>query len=385
MDSALTDTTSNTLTSPQGTHNQYGDLHLPHGDLHMPFFMPDATQGVVRSLAATDLVECGIQALVMNTFHLMQRPGSSTIQALGGLHKMSAWERPIVTDSGGFQAYSLIQQNAKFGTMDDDGITFKPENADRKFHLTPEKTVQLQISYGADIVICLDDCTHVDASPAIQEVSVRRTIAWAKRCKREFEHLMGQKRLLKAQYPLLFAVVQGGGSHELRKRCVDALLEIGFDGYGYGGWPLDAHGKLLTDIITYTREIVPPQFPMHALGIGHPQNIVDCTRVGYGIFDSAMPTRDARHARLYTFTDAAGLTDKWFAYVYANDDKHIKNDKPVSEYCDCLCCSNYSLGYLHHLFKINDTLFFRLATMHNLRTMTLLTERLRAGYREGKN
>ena len=365
---------------PQGLYNQYGKLSLPHGQVQMPFFMPDATQGVVRSLAATDLLACDIQAVVMNTFHLMQRPGSSTIQALGGLHKMSAWEGPIITDSGGFQAYSLIQQNAKFGTMDDDGITFKPESADRKFHLTPEKTVQLQISYGADIVICLDDCTHVDASLAIQEVSVQRTIAWAKRCKREFERLMQQKRLSKEQQPLLFAVVQGGGSHELRKRCVEALLEIGFDGYGYGGWPLDAHGKLLTDIITYTRKLVPEQFPMHALGIGHPQNIVDCTHVGYGIFDSAMPTRDARHARLYTFTGATGLTDKWLAYVYANDDKHIKDDKPISAYCDCLCCTHYSLGYLHHLFKINDTLFFRLATMHNLRFMTMLTQRLREEY-----
>ncbi len=376
MDSILTENTR----SMHGTYNQYGDLSLPHGQLHMPFFMPDATQGVVRSLAATDLIECEIQALVMNTFHLMQRPGSSTIQALGGLHKMSAWERPIVTDSGGFQAYSLIQQNAKFGTIDDDGITFKPENADRKFHLTPEKTVQLQVSYGADIVICLDDCTHVDASPEIQEVSVQRTIAWAKRCKREFEHLMQQKRLPREKQPLLFAVVQGGGSHELRKRCADALLEIGFDGYGYGGWPLDAQGKLLTDIITYTRECVPSQFPMHALGVGHPQNIVDCTRVGYGIFDSAMPTRDARHARLYTFTGASGLAEKWFAYVYANDDKHIKNNTPISAYCDCLCCTHYSLGYLHHLFKISDTLFFRLATMHNLRFMTLLTQRLRESY-----
>ncbi len=364
----------------QGHYNQYGDLQLPHGQLHQPFFMPDATLGVVRSVDAADLLQCNIQALVMNTFHLMQRPGSSTIQALGGLHKMSAWQKPIITDSGGFQAYSLIQQNAKFGTLDDEGITFKPEGSDRKFHLTPEKTVQLQIGYGADIVICLDDCTHVDASPQVQEISVKRTIAWAKRCKREFQRLMQQKRLPKKQQPLLFAVIQGGGSQELRKCCTEALLVIGFDGYGYGGWPLDNQGKLLIDIITYTRELVPPQFPMHALGIGHPQNIVDCTRIGYGLFDSAMPTRDARHARLYTFNGSVGLTDKWLSYVYINDDKYIKSDKPVSAYCDCLCCTHYSLGYLHHLFKINDTLFFRLATIHNLRFMTMLTQRLRESH-----
>src|SRR5712691_11668585 len=164
-------------TAHKGQHgDQYSDLQLPHGQIHMPVFMPDATLGVVRSVDATDLVQCEIQAVVMNTFHLMQRPGSSTISALGGLHKMSGWQRPIVTDSGGFQAYSLIAQNAKFGSMSDDGITFKPEGAGRKFHLTPEKTIQLQMSYGADVVICLDECTHVDASFDLQEMSVRRTI-----------------------------------------------------------------------------------------------------------------------------------------------------------------------------------------------------------------
>src|SRR6266568_6421255 len=369
-------TTTNT---PQQEY-QYGNLQLPHGQLHMPVFLPDATLGVVRSVDATDLIECQIQAVVMNTFHLMQRPGSSTIQALGGLHKMSAWQHPIITDSGGFQAYSLIQQNAKFGSINEDGITFKPEGSERKFHLTPEKTIQLQLSYDADVVICLDECTHVDAPLEIQEISVKRTIAWAKRCKKEFLQLVNSKHLSEEQRPLLFAVIQGGGSHELRKRCANELLEIGFDGFGYGGWPLDGQGRLLTDIITYTREQVPRQFPMHALGIGHPANVADCTKMGYGMFDSAMPTRDARHFRLYSFTSSAGLQDKWFSYIYVNDDKYIKSDAPVSHYCDCLCCANYSLGYLHHLFKISDTLFFRLATAHNLRFMTQLTERLREVY-----
>lgn len=363
-------------------YDTFGTLQLPHGQLHLPVYLPDATLGVVRAIDATDLQSCDIQAVVMNTFHLMQRPGSSTISALGGLHTMSGWHGPIITDSGGFQAYSLIQQNAKFGSLDDDGITFKPEGADRKFHLTPEKAVQLQMSYDSDVVICLDDCTHVDAAYAVQELSVQRTIAWARRCKQEFEHLVQQKRLSAEKRPLLFGVIQGGGSVELRKRCANELLEIGFDGFGYGGWPLDAQGKLLTDIIRYTRELVPAALPMHALGVGHPQNIVACSRLGYGIFDSAMPTRDARHARLYTFAQGPTTTfeGKWFAYVYANDAKHIKNDRPISPYCDCLCCTHYSLGYLHHLFKINDTLFYRLATLHNLRFMSQLTQCLRSSY-----
>lgn len=359
------------------------DLSLPHGQVQLPVFMPDATLGVVRSVDATDLVSCEIQAVVMNTFHLMQRPGSSTIQALGGLHTMSGWQHPIITDSGGFQAYSLIQQQARFGSLDDDGITFKPESSDRKFHLTPEKAVQLQISYDADIVMCLDYCTHVDAPFAIQEASVAHTIDWAKRCKKEFQRIIAQKRLSPEKRPLLFAVIQGGGSPALRKRCADALLEIGFDGFGFGGWPLDSKGKLLTDIITYTRELVPASYVMHALGVGHPANIAECTRIGYGLFDSAMPTRDARHGRLYAFTDAtlsSNFAEKWFVYIYANDDKYIKTDAPISSMCNCLCCTHYSLGYLHHLFKINDGLFLRLATIHNLRFMTMLTERLRACY-----
>ncbi len=359
------------------------ELQLPHGRLQLPAFMPDATLGVVRSVDVTDLADCEVQALVMNTFHLMQRPGSSTVQALGGLHKMSAWPYPIITDSGGFQAYSLIQQNARFGSLDDDGITFKPEGSDRKFHLTPEKAIQLQISYDADIVMCLDYCTHVDAPFAVQEAAVAHTIAWAKRCKKEFQRIIDQKRLSPEKRPLLFAVIQGGGSLELRRRCAEALLEIGFDGFGYGGWPLDREGKLLTDIITYTRELVPDSYTMHALGVGHPANIAECARIGYGLFDSAMPTRDARHGRLYAFTNAdaaSHFAEKWFSYIYVNDDKYIKNDAPVSSVCDCLCCTHYSLGYLHHLFKINDGLFLRLATIHNLRFMTMLTQRLRACY-----
>ncbi len=360
-------------------------LQLPHNRLQLPIFMPDATLGVVRSLDSTDLLQCGIQAVVMNTFHLMQRPGSSTIQALGGLHKMSAWPHPIMTDSGGFQAYSLIQQNAKFGSMSADGITFKPDASERKFHLTPEKTIQLQLSYGADIVVCLDECTHIDAPFEAQKLSVERTIDWAQRCKNEFQRLIREKKLSQDQQPLLFAVIQGGGHYELRRRCAGALLEIGFDGFGYGGWPLDNQGNLLTDIITYTRELVPREFPMHALGVGHPDNIVACYRIGYDMFDSALPTRDARNARLYT-ADAhpyhRASNETGVSYVYVSDKKYIKSEAPISRNCDCLTCTNYSLGYLHHLFKINDTLFFRLATIYNLRFMVQLIERLREGSNE---
>jgi queuine tRNA-ribosyltransferase len=348
------------------------DRQIPY-----PAFLPDATFGVVRSVDADDLLRCGTEAVVMNTFHLMQKPGSSTIQSLGGLHHMSGWKKPIVTDSGGFQAYSLIHQNPKNGSITDQGIHFKPEGSDRKFLMTPEKTIQLQVSYDSDIVICLDDCTHVDAPLADQRNSVHRTVAWAKRCKAEYVKLMEVKKISPEDQPKIFAVIQGGGLPELRRECAEALLEVGFEGYGFGGWPLDGQGNLLQDILEFTRGLIPAEYPMHALGIGHPQNVLRTYQLGFQIFDSAMPTRDARHARVYTFTQPQGFSGDWMRYVYLNDEKHIKTNRPISEFCDCPTCSKYSLGYLHHLFKAGDTLFFRLATLHNLRFMAMLVNRLR--------
>lgn len=358
------------------------ELLLPHGNLMLPAFLPDATLGVVRAVDSVDLTNCGIGAVVMNLFHLMQHPGSSTVQALGGLHEMCGWPHPILTDSGGFQAYSLIRQNAKYGKLTNDGIVFQPDGADRKFQLTPEKCIQLQMSYGADILMCLDDCTHVDDPAAVQQESVRRTIAWAKRCRAEFDRLVQQKKMDEGERPLLFGVIQGGGSLALRQECAEALLAIGFDGYGYGGWPLDGEGALLSEVLAYTRKLVPRQFPVHALGVGHPANITACAAMGYETFDSALPTRDARRGRLYIFTSenaqpTANHND-WFRFLYITDDKFIKAKEPISDYCDCLTCQRYSRGYLKHLYTANEAAFMRLATIHNLRFMAQLMAKLGA-------
>ena len=209
-------------------------LQLPHGELPLPAFLPDGTQGVVRAVSADDLEAAGVQAVQMNVYHLMQRPGTSTIQALGGLHRMAGWRGPIFTDSGGFQVYSLIRQNPKSGSITDRGATFRP-GGDRKYQLTPEKSIQLQFSYGSDMLICLDDCTGPDDPPAAQAESVRRTIRWATECKRTYLRLVEQKRLEEGQRPRLMAVIQGGLSRELRQECAAALLAIGLDAYGYGG------------------------------------------------------------------------------------------------------------------------------------------------------
>lgn len=380
-------------------------LYLPHGTFTLPAFLPDATRGVVRAVDSADLEAVGVQGLVMSAFHLMQHPGSTTVKALGGLHRMTGWPRPIVTDSGGFQAYSLIRQNPKFGSLTDRGIVFRPDGKS-KVLFTPEKSVQLQMSYGADVVICLDDCTHPEDTDENQRESVRRTIAWARRCKSEFVRLATarepgskatrEQRIGRAEElasmplrpfapPLLFGVIQGGSSRELRKQCADALLaEGGFDGFGYGGWPLSSAGELVRDMVAYTRELVPRTLPMHALGIGHPNSIVECVGMGYSIFDSALPTRDARRGRLMRWAQPPDnwaprrdSSDKWWSYLYVEDDKHIKRGEPISEYCDCPTCQRYSRGYLHHLFKVKDVAYLRLATLHNLRFMMQLMQKLR--------
>jgi len=357
-------------------------MHIRDKSLLLPAVLPDATLGYVRAVDSGDLEQIKIQGLVMNTFHLMQKPGSSTIQAFRGLHRFADWPHVIVTDSGGFQAYSLIHQSDQFGTLTDRGIQFRPDGKGRKFLLSPEKSIQLQIRYDTDIWGSLDEPTHVEEDYQHQKLSVERTISWAKKSRREFDRLVEQKGLTETSRPKLFAVVQGGGFKDLRKACADALLEIGFDGYGFGGWPLDAQMNLLTDIVGYTREIIPPEFPLHGLGIGHPESVAASYAMGYEMFDSAMPTRDARHGRLYVFNtppgvSRGGLSGKWFSYLYVNDEKMIKDGGPLSEFCDCLTCRRYSRSYLHHLFKIGDSLYYRLATLHNLRFMVQLCNRLR--------
>jgi len=359
------------------------DLQLSHGTIATPAFLPDATYGFVRAVDGDDLERCGIPALVMSTFHLMQNPGSTTVKALGGLHAMASWRRPIITDSGGFQAYSLIRENPRYGSLSLKGITFRPDGSPRAFHLTPEKTIQLQLSFGSDLTICLDDCRHPDEAEGVQAESVARTIDWARRGKAEFTRLLYQQVERSAARPLVFAVIQGGVSRELRKRCAGELLEIGFDGLGFGGWPLSSAGELLADILGYTRELVPRGIPMHALGIGHPLHVVTCAGLGYDLFDSALPTRDARHGRLYSFTRRTAESDlrasaEWFRFVYVQDAKHIKASGAVYENCPCFTCARYALAYLRHLFVNKDALYTRLATIHNLTFMSEVTRLLRA-------
>ena len=347
-----------------------------------PIFLPDATYGVVKSVDSHDLRTCGIEAVVMNTFHLMTKPGSTIIKSLGGLHQMTNWDEMIITDSGGFQAYSLIHSYPKTGSISDHGLVVHLSGNNKRILLTPEKSIQLQMNYGSDIIYCLDDCTHPDAPFDEQEQAVKRTIKWAIKCKKEYERIISEKKIDHINRPRIFAVIQGGRSFELRKLCSDRLQEIGFDGYGYGGWPIDSKGKLLSELLNFVKKSIQQTLPLHALGIGHPENLVKANILGWHLFDSALPTRDARRGRLYAirqFQLTRNSLEKmdWFDFVYILDEKHIKSKTSIYPGCECYTCQQYSTGYLHHLCKIDDPLYFRLATIHNLSYMNTVCEILR--------
>ncbi len=359
-------------------------LQTLHGQITLPTFFPDGTRGVVRGVDATDLENAQVEGLVINTYHLLSDALSQRIKSFDGIHYFMRWTRPIITDSGGFQVMSLIHDNPQFGVIRDKEIIFKPNGA-QKIVLTPEKSIQLQLRLGTDIAIVLDDCTKPECSFDEQKISVERTIKWAKRSKDEFNKLTTSQPQLRKVYPckakpLLFAVVQGGNDKNLRKYCAKELIKIGFDGYCFGGFPV-ADGKFLSEIVKYTASLLPDNKPKYALGVGRPENIVDCVGWGYGIFDCVIPTREARHKKLYVFTKLPtkqGLIEgSCYSNLYFGSAKYEKSMDPVSKFCDCLTCREYSRAYLHHLFKIQDVLSIRLATIHNLRFYSMLLEGLR--------
>jgi len=349
-------------------------LQLPHGSVKLPAFFPDGTRGVVRTVDATDLTNCRIPGIVMNTYHLMSKPGASTVKAMGGLNKFTGWKRPIITDSGGFQVFSLLRENASFGEIRSNEIIFRQDG--KKTILSPEKCIQSQLAYGSDVVMALDHCTHPNDPYERQAQAVNTTIRWGKKCMDTF-----RKQASGAQ---IFGIIQGGNEKSLRKECATALLEMGYGGFGFGGWPLDEDGKLTDEILAYVAELVPDGMVKYAMGIGRPENIVACVKMGYNLFDCVIPTREARHNRLYVFNEEfespadIDLERKFYNYMYILDDEYRRDQRPISKICDCHACVDHSRGYIRHLISIGDSLGHRLATIHNLRFYSMLMERMQA-------
>lgn len=361
------------------TSSRAEGLPTAHGEIPLPAFLPDATRGVVRAVDAQDLRGAGIRALMANAFHLARRPGVRTVEHLGGLHRFAGWEGPIVTDSGGFQILSMIRENAKLGTVRDDHVVFRDPDRGRRTVLTPEKSITTQLRLGADVLVALDDCPAVDAPVAEVERSVERTVSWFRRSREALD-----RHPRRGEVPLV-AVVHGGASEALRRRCAQELAALGATAFGFGGWPIDAEGRFRAGAFAAVAETVPAKAPLFALGVGKPEHLVTAVGIRRNLlFDCSLPTRDARHWRLYRFRDAPERLDladgkDFYETLYVQDAHHARAREPVSPVCDCHCCAGYTLGYLHHLFRVKDALALRLATIHNLRFYARLVEALRGG------
>lgn len=357
--------------------------------LKLPAYFPDATRAVAKSLDTQDLLNVGIEGCVINTLHLAEKPGRSLIKEAGGVHKLMNWPRILASDSGGFQIYSLIQNDASYGKMHRDGFIYYTGGVKKKKKniFTPEKSIQTQFALGADIMVCLDYFTPEKANEAMIKLSVEKTTEWARRCKQEFQRVISDRLSVISgpgfeNRPALLAVVQGGGSKKYREQSAKELIDIGFDGYAFGGHWLDEEGKFDFDILSYTASLMPKEAIKFGLGIGSPKAIIEGFKAGYRIFDCVLPTRDGRHGRLYNFTEDPNQMDilnieKPAEFLTIDREKYARDYSPVSEFCDCLTCKNYSRAYLHHLFNIEDSTAGRLASIHNLRTYTKLIELLR--------
>ncbi len=349
-------------------------INLRGKTLNFPCFFPDATKAVIKGLPTNDLLRTKTTGIVVNTYHIMHEGLVDILAEVGGIHNFMGHNLPVISDSGGFQVMSLIHANSKNGLITEDGAEFymalNPNEQPKLTVLTPESCIETQKKIGSDIIMCLDDCTDPKEDLATQEISVERTVRWAKRCKVHFEKLFANTPV--ENRPKLFAIVQGGDIKELRKRCADALIEVGFDGYAYGGWPVDENKAFLTDIVSYVCSIMPSDKPKYAMGVGKPGDIINCVEMGYDMFDCVLPTRDARHKRLYTFNDF-GLSS---SYLNIGQGKYSKDFSRVSAFCDCELCITHSRAYLNHLFRIKDTSCISLATAHNLRFYSSLMEKL---------
>jgi queuine tRNA-ribosyltransferase len=353
------------------------ELATAHGSLALPAFLPDATKGAVRTVGAADLEAVGVEGICVNAWHLARAPGMRAIERLGGVHAFMGFRGPVLSDSGGFQILSLIESGEVDGSASPKGFRWRAKGGESEL-LTPEKCVRWQRRLGADLWVCLDHCTRPQAPPEEQRASVEHTVRWAARCRAERDRIAQQEGIARP----LFAVVQGGDKPALRRQCAQRLLEIGFDGYAFGGWPVAEDGRLL-ECVALVADLAPRDRPLWGLGIGRPENLVAAARLGYALFDCVLPTRDARHGRLYVRTGGAAAPTNasgWYNHVHLGDAKHAVDGGPLEPGCPCPACSRHSRGYLRHLWNQKDPLALRLATLHNLSFYARLMSELREAH-----
>lgn len=334
-----------------------GVLQLARGDIRTPVFMPVGTIGAVRgAMTAADISQQGFDIILGNTFHLWQRPGLEVLSAHGGLHGFGGWHKPILTDSGGFQVFSL----ASLRKISEDGVAFNAPHNGQKCFLSPEGCMDIQRVINSDIVMVLDDCTPPAAGEKATAESMRRSMRWAARCKKSFTE--------SANPNALFGIVQGGISLALRRESLEALCDIGFNGYAIGGLAVGETKAQMRAVLAEVPSLLPPQKPRYLMGVGTPADIALAVADGIDMFDCVLPTRNARNGQLFTSEGVLKIRNA------AN--RH--DTRPPDQHCTCQTCRRHSRAYLHHLFAIGDMLAPRLATIHNLSFYRRLMSRLAA-------
>jgi len=337
-----------------------GLLHTAHGQVETPVFMPVGTAGAVKGITPQQLKDTGAGIILGNTYHLMLRPGIETIEKLGGLHKFMAWDRPILTDSGGYQVFSL----SPLTKIDDDGVEFASHVDGAKIYLNAEIATEIQNRLAVDIIMCFDQCTPSGVVAEELEKAVDRTILWAKRCKKAHNR----------PNQMLFAIVQGGINPELRTYCAQELVKTGFDGYAVGGLSVGEEHDDMIKTVSHTTQILPADKPRYLMGVGTPVDIITAVMAGIDMFDCVLPTRNGRNA--FAFTEDGP--------VRLRNNAHINDTGPIEAGCSCYCCRNFSRGALRHFFNSGEMLGSILVSMHNLTFYQRLMAKIRQAIKRNK-
>jgi queuine tRNA-ribosyltransferase len=333
-----------------------GRLTTTHGTVETPVFMPVGTRGTVKSLSPEDLRDAGAEIVLGNTYHLMLRPGHDLIRDLGGLHRFMSWDRAILTDSGGFQVFSL----AKLRRVTDEGATFRSPIDGAEHLLTPEQSIAIQHALGADIIHVLDEFLANPATHAATEQSLTRTLAWARRCKDAHAKAGAGDRAL-------FGIVQGGAHADLRERAAAETVALGFDGYAIGGMAVGEPKPVMYELTELVASRLPREQARYVMGVGKPDDLVECVARGVDMFDCVLPTRNARNGQCFT-------ADGPLAIKHA---RFTRDPAPIEAGCDCYTCGRFSRAYLRHLYLAEELLVYRLLTLHNVRFFLRLMESMR--------
>ncbi|MDP2168522.1 MAG: tRNA guanosine(34) transglycosylase Tgt [Thermodesulfovibrionales bacterium] len=350
--------------NPEGIRS--GLLQTRRGNINTPAFMPVGTNATVKAMSPDELREIGAEIILSNTYHLYLRPGHETVKNLGGLHRFMNWQGPILTDSGGFQVYSL----SALSDITEDGVHFRSHIDGSMHFLNPERAVEIQAALGSDIFMAFDECTPYPATYEYALNSLRRTTAWAKRCKEAHAKIYPEDAIP----PAIFGIVQGGFHKDLRRQGAEGLMETGFDGYAAGGLSVGEPKGLMYEMINHTAPLLPEDRPRYLMGIGDLEDVIVSVEAGFDMFDCVMPTRNARNGTLFTSKGRVSIKRTEF-----------KDDPgPLDPDCGCYTCRNYSRGYLRHLFLSREILSMRLNTMHNLYFYLEFFRQMRRSIKDGR-